>query len=75
MLSKSTAAPDMKCYGVACMKGGFFGAFGERGVGGSKCGATCALVLVIKVIKTGQQHAKQQLECSSSCLARLYTLL
>lgn len=27
-------------------KGGFFGAFGERGVGGSKCGATCALALV-----------------------------
>jgi protein phosphatase 1K len=29
-------------------KGGFFGAFGERGVGGSKCGATCALAMVIK---------------------------
>lgn len=29
-------------------KGGFFGAMGERGVGGSKCGATCALALVFK---------------------------
>jgi protein phosphatase 1L len=35
-----------------CLKGGFFGAFGERGVGGSKCGATCALAMVIKVTKT-----------------------
>ncbi len=29
-------------------KGGFFGAMGERGVGGSKCGATCALALVLQ---------------------------
>ena len=31
------------------LQGGFFGAMGERGVGGSKCGATCALALVIEV--------------------------
>lgn len=30
-------------------KGGFFGAMSERGIGGSKCGATCALALVLKV--------------------------
>jgi len=29
-------------------KGGFFGAMSERGIGGSKCGATCALALVLK---------------------------
>lgn len=30
-------------------KGGFFGGFGERGVGGSKCGATGVVVLLYDV--------------------------
>lgn len=30
-------------------KGGFFGAMGERGVGGSKCGATGVVALVYSV--------------------------
>lgn len=38
-------------------KGGFFGAMSERGVGGSKCGATCALALVLKVLhRTANTH-------------------
>ena len=30
-------------------KSGFFGAMGERGLGGSKCGATAAIALVYEV--------------------------
>ena len=36
---------------LACLRvrvQGFFGAFGERGLGGSKCGSTCALALLVQ---------------------------
>ena len=34
---------------VLAPKQGFFGAMGERGIGGSKCGATGAVALLYKV--------------------------
>lgn len=36
-------------------RGGFFGAMGERGVGGSKCGATAAVAMVYTG-KSGKQE-------------------
>ena len=36
-------------------KGGFFGGMGERGVGGSKCGATAAVALLFPGERGGTQ--------------------
>ena len=37
------------CEQVLAPKGGMWGAMGERGLGGSKCGATAAVVLLHEV--------------------------
>ena len=42
-------------------KSGFFGALGERGLGGSKCGATAAIALILKVSQgRSQPYLKDQ---------------
>ena len=38
---------------ILAPKSGFFGAMGERGLGGSKCGATAAVALVFQVCSAG----------------------
>ena len=74
---RHSADPELsRSFGqVLAPKGGMFGAMGERGLGGSKCGATAAIVLLHEVpIDLPAQSARMQQAarcgcCTSGCCA------